>query len=475
MSNAPGEPPRTATEPPARSAALAILLNPWLNLPRPARATQRMIRASPAVFWFTFILWSMFFGAVANGLGVWHNTLSVATWTRVDVGTAVSMASWQKPELLERSLAEAWTHWWAANGALGVAFVVLAPAVLAACATIAAWLQLPIVHVGGALRGSFARAFHSVVAGIGLLTVLLATVGAAIVSAFHWDWQRLALVATPPWRNEIIDPTALAIVCFFAGWSLLLFWLTCAARAAGDAEARTAPGPRCEGCGYDLTHRPDHGRCPECGLSLEASLNLEARRPRRGWERGDGIARWLSDSVQILVRGERFYQSLQTRRPLRASAAFARWHLVAVGMGAATWLVTMLLGHQKSSSHLVTAVSISLFAAPLMGWATHRFVAAAVTTAWFARQGLAGSAVAGLVLTYESAFLWVFCLANGLLLTSYWLFGDWLTSLLGRQFWNTLLGGPTEPIAVLFVNAALILTWMLRFHRCLRSVRFANF
>lgn len=115
------------------------------------------------------------------------------------------------------------------------------------------------------------------------------------------------------------------------------------------------------------------------------------------------------------------------------------------------------------------------FLVPLAGWLTHRFVAAVVSTWWFARDMLPRPQVACVVLVYETAFLWVFCLYNSVLLTSFFLFDKWMTELLGRQFWNNLFNAPTEPLVLLGGNAALILYWLRRYHRCLQAVRWANY
>ena len=73
-------------------------------------------------------------------------------------------------------------------------------------------------------------------------------------------------------------------------------------------------------------------------------------------------------------------------------------------------------------------------------------------------------------MAYETAFLWVFCLYNGLLLTCFAVFENWISDHVLNQF-----GLPAEAFAILFGNAAIIAAWVWRYGIAFRHIRWSNY
>lgn len=110
----------------------------------------------------------------------------------------------------------------------------------------------------------------------------------------------------------------------------------------------------CEGCGYTLDGLPTTGQCPECGLSLTASLAGDGRKPPAWEDPADPrtpLTRFLATSGAVIFRPTRFYRTLVTRRQDRAAQTFARahWALSAMLLAATLaihvrWYERFLLG-----------------------------------------------------------------------------------------------------------------------------------
>jgi hypothetical protein len=61
-------------------------------------------------------------------------------------------------------------------------------------------------------------------------------------------------------------------------------------------------------------------------------------------------------------------------------------------------------------------------------WCGHRTIAAGVFTWWAVRKALPDGRWAAKVIAYESAFLWAFCTYWGVLITTFLLFGNWISN-----------------------------------------------
>lgn len=450
----------TLTVPAARPTptTVEVLLAPWRYLFRPGKAAERLIAARPGAIWLHFILGNLFLATTMAGLFFWvdanETTLRLAPPPSLSGGDVAHVYDWHSP-----SFAEVWAQWKESGRLAEIAEpITTLLGVFATLALLLAWVELPLLFRQGSIARAYLRSLRIVWSGSGWLTVLTLLVG--VQSAYR--------------LGEFVPHSVLGASTF------LLLWMASAVHDVAVAEPEPPRSLLCEKCGYDLTHLSETGRCTECGMPLKESVEPSQLRYARGWEQGDGLVRWSTDSLRVFLTGARYYRRIIVFRALDARTRFVTAHLIAIGLGAAIWFgicryfVLPSFGFRTGFWRQVESALLPAVAASLAGWITHRFVAAAVSTWWFARDMLPRPQVAYLVLVYETAFLWVFCLYNSVLLTSFFLYEDWMSELFGRQFWNNLFNAPTEPLALLGGNAALILWWMRRYHRCLMAVRWAN-
>ena len=233
--------------------------------------------------------------------------------------------------------------------------------------------------------------------------------------------------------------------------------------------------PCCEGCGYDLSHQPSDGRCPECGLAVAVSVLPWRRRTFCDWGNRGHRATWWATTAAVLLAPRRFYTALCVRMPGLAARRFARRHYLAVGTATAVWVFCLglsddLLGDEE---YLFFCCVVSLVV-PLLGWVTHRGVGAVAATGWIWSGTLRDFRPARKVLAYETTYLWVFCLYNGLLITSLIQDSGWMVGVFSG-FTYRLVGLSPEVAAFAFGNGALCLVWLWRFRTAIRAVRWANF
>ncbi|MBK8268717.1 MAG: hypothetical protein IPK83_10615 [Planctomycetes bacterium] len=234
---------------------------------------------------------------------------------------------------------------------------------------------------------------------------------------------------------------------------------------------------RCEGCGYDLTHLPIGGVCTECGLATESSLVPERRRPGTPWQQRRDVLGWLETVGDCLLWPHRIYGAMQMKKAFAESVRFARWHFGVMAVGAALWAI--LLTQTQSELGWPVYLFVPLMAAAaasLAGWFWHRLVGAIVFTYAVAQKLFTDAQWGRHVLMYESAFLWVFCAFNGLMITSFIVFdGNWISHFFtGRQLFF-FLGMPLELFVILMGNLVLTLAWFYRYSIAIRAVRWSNF
>jgi len=197
------------------------------------------------------------------------------------------------------------------------------PAVVLAVLAFAwvAWVQLPQVHRTGLLRHSYWRS----------LCACSGTAGFLVGQMVLVPWLILVLDGLRNWDIAILLVIATASV-------LTLQWFGRAARGASGRCADVHTHPLCEGCGYDLTHRPADGRCPECGLVLAASLDPSGWRWGGYWATRRGPSAWAKATWQIIFRPGRFYRLVRMRGGAARERAFCRWTYQAIALGALVWL-----------------------------------------------------------------------------------------------------------------------------------------
>jgi len=120
-------------------------------------------------------------------------------------------------------------------------------------------------------------------------------------------------------------------------------------------------------------------------------------------------------------------------------------------------------------------LAIVLTALVLLGlagcWFGCRLIAAAAVSVWMARQALPDYRWAAKVVVYESVFLWVFCGFWGTLVSSFILFEEWISRLLGLP----RFAGVGEVLTLFGGTGVLGLWWLIRYHVALRAIRWSNF
>ncbi|MBU0638805.1 MAG: hypothetical protein KKB50_08070 [Planctomycetes bacterium] len=460
------------------------LLAPWYALLRPQAAARHLVAARSLAFWATFATHVAILAGLSMFLALWSETVKTnlvpsattpATTPTTAPGTASAASArlgylgynWTT-ELQTRSLGEVWRDWhrdrlfgpaeWIFLGvAVGVTFGTL----------FLAWLYLPFIHRSGSGWPSYWRALRAVVAGAGVLISLTAVVGASMV-AYNNREQLGQLVPAAEWFAP-----GLPLAC-----CLVLLAVSRAARGVAPADlSRTIP-PMCEGCGYDLTHRPSDGRCSECGLEVTQSLGPQPRRRGLSWERRLALADWVSATWQVLRDPRRFYGRLELRTPMGAAHRSARRHYGWICVGASVWSTLMFVVvsglYLTSLAELYAIGAVFGMLGLLICWLMHRTVGALVFTWWVIRGLLPDYRWAAKVIYYETAFLWLLCVFAGTLFTSLAVFGAWLADAVGTNL-RFIWGVPVEMIVLFAGLAVLAIAWLWRYRVAGQAIRWSNF
>jgi hypothetical protein len=469
-----------------------LLLAPWLGTVRPAAAAGVVARATAGRFRVVYAAHVALLALIVVVLELWDatvrqewvrppappGTLPTSVPTTNPAALGYVMVGWT-PELRSRSFAEVWRDWHA-DGVIGPAELtfLLALVIIVVGTAFLAWLYLPRVHRAGTVTPAFGLAFRAVATAGGLLITLTFVAGLIVVSLNHA--QRLG-AAWP----AVFPATMLVFIGFPIAIALIL-------QRIGRASASVAPRavdlylpPRCEGCGYDLSHQPFDARCPECGLVVAESLS-PARRPGCSWEKRE-IRRtqaWGETTQMAVLLPREFYGKLRLRTAPAAAAAFAVRNYVLIGIGAGLWVLLMWWAEEANVGSFASEWEdvLPLLLAfvlwvPLMCWFGHRLIGAIVITWWIARRSLPDTRWAAKVLAYESAYLWVFCAFWGVLATSFVITGrPWISELFGEDFFYAVFAGtPGEVVVALGGTGLLALAWLWRYIVALRAVRWSNY
>ena len=450
-----------------RPGLVQAMLTPWRAILSPRAQSSPLADCSGFFFWTTFALHTLLLVGIVIALTVWSGTVTV-TWTQSQPPMEVSMVS----EVQEWTWSHVWTAWTNQRGAGPYLTAMLLAGVTFVGHIVLAWLYLPDVHEGGSVVRSFGRTFRGVVGSIGMLTAIVSAFGFVIV-----ENNRVGML------YEIYGWGPYLMVAGFALAGVQIAWIrrTCeGARRAADASELP---PMCEDCGYDLTHRPESGRCTECGGDIRTSLTPGARRNACAWERStidagvDPASGWLlclgGEASSLVLEPVRFYRGLAMRSDLPRAVSFARWQYVLMAGTAVVWALVsgVCLGFDGEDLLLMpTFVGVLTLS---LGWLVHRTVAAIALSYCFVRGMLPDPRYARKVFAYETAFLWVFCLYNGFLVTTFLIWDMWMSDLLG--FGIRWLGGmPPEVAAMFFGNGAIALGWLYRYRLIIPQVRWAN-
>lgn len=104
---------------------------------------------------------------------------------------------------------------------------------------------------------------------------------------------------------------------------LTLYVLLAAGATPRMVPPRARP-PICEGCGYNLSHIPTGGLCPECGTPVGESLRPGVHRPKK-WEQGANLqplGKLLGCAFEAAFRKRRFFRTMTTRRGMSHARMF---------------------------------------------------------------------------------------------------------------------------------------------------------
>ncbi|MBN1489572.1 MAG: hypothetical protein JXA69_06605 [Phycisphaerae bacterium] len=467
--NGPHDDTAFPTPAPVAPPAWHTLGVPWRYAFQPRTAATLMVAASRRGFWISFGLCLLAIPCVLVWLFLWADMVTV-DWSASPAAT--TSAPWT-PSVVERSAAEVWRDWhtygwlgWAEWTAIGV--------VLGALATVAfmAWLHLGTVHESGPAGPSYRRAFRAVASVSGLVVLATLVFGSIIVALDNAE-DRLRGTDRTVSFDEIGPLLAVGIIATIC---LLPAWI---GRAVRDVRQGLTPPPlppRCEGCGYDLTHVAADGRCTECGLDVASSLTPDLRRPGCPWEDEPDPLAWLRTSYAVIVSPATFYGRLRLRTPERPALHFSLWHYAVLGIvGAVFMFFFMMAVDGAGDSELVCLlVCAFLFAAPAVGWITHRFIGAVATSWWLTHAMLPDVRWARKVIAYETAYLWIFGLYNMALFILGALTDGRFAPESVRTLCRNVFG--MRPEEVLFCgNSLLCFFWLWRYRTAIRAIRWSNF
>lgn len=335
------------------------------------------------------------------------------------------------------------------------------------------WLNLGFTYAYGHVATAYWRAVRgssALLVPLFGLTLLLGVVGVPLADTLNGD--PFAII-----RAQFIWFGGVAII----GITLLLAHRCVVAELAPKAPPPDLP-PRCEGCGYDLTHRPAEGRCPECGKDVAESLDMNPRRPARV-SVGPETHVPLEVAADVLFRPRQHYARLCMRGSNEGALWFAGWQIAGIFCGAVLWAVLMFLllvvregppTPMRGTDVLIGIgmVSLAISFGTTCCWFLWRAVAAAVTTLWLAWRVLPDFRWAVKVVCYESVFLWIFCVYWGALFGSYILLKDWVTRLTGLR--HGFFGLPAEVLLIGAGSATLLGVWLWRYALALRCIRWNN-
>ena len=388
-------------------------------------------------------------------------------------------------ETLRSTFGDAWRRWreisyqgWFGPAELTLVLVVLLGTLLV---LFLGWLNLPLAHGTGSVWRSYKRSVRA------SATVLAPTLALTLASGVVFILLELLTGAygLPFW----FEPAAALFIGVAGSLCLLAIWLHRAVRGLAEDAATPPLPPHCEGCGYDLTHRPEEGRCSECGLPLDASLDEQRSRPGSAWSRRQTKRNWWRELRDVLLRPTSFYRRLKLRTTHAAEIRFAaRNYVMIVGLA---WLWICAIGtwellREEFFSPFDDILELAFDAIVVLStvlcgvfgcWLAHRTLAALIVSWWLARRELPDFRWAAKVIAYESAYLWVFCLFWVAIFTSF-IYGEmWVSALLGdpNGVFFFFIGMPAEAVLVLCGTFALAMLWLVRYHLAYRAIRWSNF
>jgi len=439
----------------------------------PSRIAKRMYCMRGPVFAVVVALTVLAVPTTISYLSLRGATVS-RDWTQARPATtnpAGTGGTYVPAPLVEKPLSQVWREWHSGNGLspIEIIFFVATPLSLVLIALIA-FVLVPETNADGPWMLAVKAGARIATVALLVLVILIAVFGSVLVAVMHADLR----------GARIDDQTFLLFIPCLALATLfgLATWTVRAARSVRSPGAILTIPPRCEKCGYDLTHVPDSGLCPECGFEAHRSLTPGAARPGTPFERGVGPTAWLHTTRSVLFDPARFYRTLVLCNGCDRADRFQLGLFAAIAFGAwIWWLFCIALGTSSRGFELLFAPVIFTLAACLCGWATHRVAAAIIGSAWIVRRELPSADWIRKIIRYESAYLLAFCAFDGACVTFgvFWLSSDfWRYTV--RPFLRDAFGGFDPEAGIMFGgNVLLILFWFWRYRIALRNVRWANY
>ncbi|MGE0481389.1 MAG: hypothetical protein AB7Q17_13050, partial [Phycisphaerae bacterium] len=453
----------------------------WLGLLNPRYAVDRVAHASKMTLLLMFALHAALLVVGAIVLVMWEEAVDW-TWRPAIPNAATGAVEAAGPVVRVGTIQDVWAEWHTA-GVIGPAELAAASVLLALLlgTHFLAWLHLPAVHRAGSFAASYWRTYRAVVSACALVCILtLIPMSLVVWNSRTWKLTgRRAL----PGPGDMIDPliTAAAII-------VGVVWVAAAVRRAAGPAAPPEQPPRCEGCGYDLTHVSSDDRCSECGLSASRSLTPGVLRPGAMWQQQNRVPSWLRTTVAALVQPTRFYAALQVRRTDCADLRFALTHYLLIALLAAAFPVAAdtarilkergpagaWLALTAPSPQMKSLGALFSMVAPGLAYGAHLGIRAVATTIAWMQQRLPDTRQLAAASHYETVFAWIPLGFLGVFIGSFIIFGSWLRQIVGRA-WGLLLPVPIEVELVFLTLAALLVVWFFRYFALIRGVRFGNF
>ncbi len=441
---------------------LRALTAPWRGLIQPVQAAKDLSSASGFAFATTLVLHTLVLASAFVAFRMWLATVD--------------------PILSERdgarllSAIEVWRAWHIESN-FGVAEQTLlwVSSLVIVVTVFVTWLLFPYAHMGGSLWKTYRRTFRAAVSCAGVVILIVVAHAVLFACVTH------VFVVAPLVAGTMEDslPIAVIIAALPGSVCLITWWTSRVVRLTRPPVPASDPPPRCEGCGYDLTHRPDSGRCPECAYALDDSLTPDRKRTGCRWENRRGLRAWWATTFAVLWGANRFYATLRVRTSDDDARAFARSHYVLIGCVAGCCFL-LGLWPLLSVSPLVTDPVVALpiatlFAWPLLAWLALHINVTMVVFWWAARGSRLRLYLTRKILCYEAAYLSLISIIAALFFASLFKFGLWPTQLFGRDFFASAFGKRAEVAIVIASVAVACGLWQWRITIAIRAIRWSNF
>lgn len=452
--------------PPAASRSPSVLaIHPIICLLRPDQAARFLKRCNTTGFLLAMLLGVM--GSIAaitiTMLQTFKLRPAVGWWRNADAA----------PRIV--SFSQQWSNWFAGcPSELVLGFWLLMIVLMLVLVFVSAWLLMPCGAEGPNLKTAYRRSLVGVVTGLHFLISLCIVLGPVITSLQHYHVRHQ--------REYNMPSEVLPLLVTMLGIVSLAFLIGIATRGVVRDDPPLDLPPRCEFCGYDLTHVPDSGICTECGSIAADSLTPHIRRTGTDWEHHPSPATFWSTAASVMFNPSKFYGRLQMRRSARAAWWYASLQYLLIGLTAggmmmATYLITEGNSSSRTNERLFAeAATIGVVLALAfggIGWLASRATAAITLTALAIRAPLPENGWFRRAMYYEPTYLWL-----PLIYGMGWLccFIICEEALNYRFFSQQMLCGAPVMIWIEFIPLTIMaIYWFVRYQKMIAAIRYNNF